>query len=261
MCLNRPKTAGVNPKSHKRTLVLLHGWGYDNTCWPQEMLQQLRVDYELIVLDLPGHGQDPSELNQHDSINQLDEWIRVTKARLPQRYDLMGWSLGGQIAIRMAHNDSRIQRLILMAVNPKFISSNNWPKAMLPKLLLQFDQGYQALAEKTLRRFAMLQAQGAAKPKPLGVHLMNLMLPKRQKILGLKLLYELDERDHLCQLSQPCFLELADADELVPNAWVRELKLPNNVQIHAVSGGHAYFLETQGVGANMARFLRLGVPC
>ena len=85
------------------------------------MLQQLRVDYELIVLDLPGHGQDPSELNPHHSINQLDEWIRVTKARLPQRYDLMGWSLGGQIAIRMAHNDSRIQRLILMAVNPKFI--------------------------------------------------------------------------------------------------------------------------------------------
>ena len=117
------------------------------------MLQQLRVDYELIVLDLPGHGQDPSELIQHDSINQLDEWIRVTKARLPQRYDLMGWSLGGQIAIRMAHNDSRIQRLILMAVNPKFISSNDWPKAMF-QILLQFDQGYQALADKTLRRFA-----------------------------------------------------------------------------------------------------------
>jgi len=72
MCLNCPKTAGANPKSHKRTLVLLHGWGYDNTCWPQEMLQQLRVDYELIVLDLPGHGQDPSELIQHDSINWMN---------------------------------------------------------------------------------------------------------------------------------------------------------------------------------------------
>ena len=148
-----------------------------------------------------------------------------------------------------------------MAVNPKFISSNNWPKAMLPKLLLQFDQGYQALAEKTLRQFAMLQAKGSAKPKQLGVHLMNLMLPKRQKILGLKLLYALDERDHLCQLSQPCFLELANADEIVPNVWVSELKLPNNVQINTVSGGHAYFLEPQGMGATMAKFLRVEVPC
>lgn len=249
---------GVELDRHKRTLVLLHGWGYDSACWPAEMLQRLRVEHELIVLDLPGHGQDALVVDQRSSLQQLDEWIAVTKARLPQQYDLMGWSLGGQIALRMAHNDSRIQRLGLMAVNPKFITGDDWPKAMLPKLLLQFEQGYQALAGKALRRFANLQAQGSANPKQLTAQMMHLMLPTTQKILGLKLLQELDERRHFCQLSQPCYLELAHDDELVPSSWVEELKMPSKVQVNYVAGGHAYLLEHGGMGAGMVNFLQGG---
>ena len=80
-----------------------------------------------------------------------------------------------------------------------------------------------------------------------------------QKILGLNLLQELDERAHLCQLSQPCFLELAEDDELVPCAWVNQLQLPNNVQVNYVAGGHGYFLGEDGIDSTMARFLHVGV--
>jgi pimeloyl-[acyl-carrier protein] methyl ester esterase len=243
----------------KPTLVLLHGWGYDNTCWPEAMLQQLRDSYDLILLDLPGHGQDPYVEDNRNSLKQLDEWITSTKQLLPSQYHLMGWSLGAQIAIRMAHNDRCIQRLILMAANPKFMSSDEWSAAMSPQLLAKFEQGYETQSSKTLRRFASLQAQGSTNSKCLIAQMIQLMPVQPEKIFGLKLLQELDERAHLCQLSQPCFIELAQADELVPSDWVNHLLLPNNVQIHTVAGGHGYLLEANGINKTMAKFIDVGV--
>jgi pimeloyl-[acyl-carrier protein] methyl ester esterase len=251
--------AGTEINAYKPKLVLLHGWGYDNTCWPEVMLQQLRASYDLILLDLPGHGKDPYVEDDRNSLEQLDEWITSTKQLLPSQYHLMGWSLGAQIAIRMAHNDRCIQRLILMAVNPKFMSSDEWSTAMSPELLAKFEQGYETQTSKTLRRFASLQAQGSTHSKFLTAQMIQLMPVQPEKIFGLKLLQELDERTHLCQLSQPCFIELAQADELVPSDWVNQLLLPNNIQIHTVAGGHGYLFEPNGINKTMAKFIDVGV--
>jgi len=249
----------VQPDTHKPALVLLHGWGYDNNCWPEYLLEQLKSCYNLILLDLPGHGQDTYVADQRNTLEQLDQWIVSTKRVLPFQYTLMAWSLGAQIAIRMAHNDRRIKRLILMAVNPKFITGDGWPAAMVPEMLLQFMHGYQALATKTLRRFASLQAQGSVNPKVLVARIIQLMPVQTQKAFGLSLLQVLDERAHLCQLWQPCYLELAKNDELVPCKWVDELQLPNNVQVNYVEGGHGYLLEQQSISRKMAKFMYSGV--
>ena len=98
----------VQLDTHKPALVLLHGWGYDNNCWPEYLLEQLKSSYNLILLDLPGHGQDTYVADQRNTLEQLDQWIVATKRYLPLQYTLMAWSLGAQIAIRMAHNDPRI---------------------------------------------------------------------------------------------------------------------------------------------------------
>ena len=144
----------------------------------------------------------------------------------------MGWSLGAQIAIRMAHGDNRIQALMLVTVNPKFAISEDWPHAMSLDLLLNFEKNYASSASKTLRRFASLQAQGSDKPKFLVAHMTQLMSVKVAKIGGLKLLQALDERALLSQLSQPCCIQLAKDDELVPCAWIRHMQLPGHVEIN-----------------------------
>lgn len=246
--------------TEKPKLVLLHGWGYDNNCWSDVMLNDLQGQYELILLDLPGHGQDAFIADKRNNISQLDEWIAITKQFLPNQYHILGWSLGAQIAIRMAHNDTRIQSVTLIAVNPKFTSGANWPSAMLPNLLAQFQQGYEALASKTLRRFASLQAKGSVAPKILVEQMVELMQVQVSKAFGLKLLQELDERVHLCQLTQPCYIELATHDALVPFEWVSQLQLPTSVQVNYVEGAHGYLLEHCGVTRQMANFLHLEVP-
>lgn len=240
---HRPLAAPLD--TDKPCLVLLHGWGYDRHCWPEKMLQQLRLNHQLILLDLPGHGQDGYEITWDQSIEQLDEWINTTKQSLPQSYYLMGWSLGAQIAIRMAHNDRRIKGLMLMAFNPKFTISAAWPAAMAEELLLSFQQSYETSAGKTLSRFASLQAQGSTKPKLLAAHMITLMAVKSEKIGGLKLLQLLDERAHLQQLSQPCCIELAKDDELAPSAWVEHLVLPKHIKIKWVAGGHGFLLDAE----------------
>jgi pimeloyl-ACP methyl ester carboxylesterase len=243
----------------KPYLVLLHGWGYNSTCWPASMLQRLRTRYELILLDLPGHGHDTFVEDGRNHLVQLDEWIIATKKSLPCQYHVLGWSLGAQLAIRMAHNDTRIQSVILMAVNPKFITSNNWPSAMMPELLAQFHHDYETLPNKTLRRFANLQAQGSILPKILVTQVIKLMQVKEENAFGLHLLQQLDEREHLCKLTQLCYIELAKGDSLIPYGWVEQLKLPNNVQVSYVKGSHGYLLEQYAVTHKMANFLNLEV--
>lgn len=240
----------------KPTLVLLHGWGYDKACWPRSMLEQLELTYQLIMVDLPGHGDDVFIADNRSCIEQLDQWIISTKSHLPSHYHLLGWSLGGQIAIRMAHGDDRIKSLALMATNPKFICNGHWPKAMSKELLTQFERDYQTIPGKTLRRFASLQAQGCTKPKTQAAQLAMLMHEQPQKAFGLQLLRELDERNHLSQLSQPCFIELAQDDILVPWQWVSQITLPDTAQINYVAGGHSYLLERGSVETAMVKFFQ-----
>jgi len=89
--------------------------------------------------------------------------------------------------------------------------------------------------------------------------MIQLMPVQPQKIFGLQLLQELDERTHLRQLPQPCYIELAQGDELVPSDWVNHILLPNNMQVHYVAGGHGYLLEQDGINKTMAKFIDVGV--
>jgi pimeloyl-[acyl-carrier protein] methyl ester esterase len=79
-------------------LVLLHGWGLNSAVW-QEIVPLLAPYYSLHLVDLPGFG-----FSQHVAVEsaELSLWSEVVLPHLPAQFNLLGWSMGGLIALRMA---------------------------------------------------------------------------------------------------------------------------------------------------------------
>jgi len=223
MELSIQKYPGKRPCSP--TLVLLHGWGYHKTAWPESWLQQLAERYDLWLVDLPGHGDDSCQAVSDADLSTLDAWLQKLGAALPARYSLLGWSLGGQLAMRLAHQQSnRVQSLICLACNLSFVQRDGWPEAMPVNVLTQFQTAFARLPEKTLQRFCALQAQGSEDPMVMTKLLRSQVHCRPSLTMGLDWLANLDLRETWPQITCPTLLILAEQDALVPASAVDTIK-------------------------------------
>ena len=92
-------------------LVLLHGVGTSRVVWHGVM--PALAEHRLVVApDLPGFGGSPPIGPGFD----LDAVADALAAALPERFDLVGNSLGGAVAVAVAHrHPERVRSLILAA--------------------------------------------------------------------------------------------------------------------------------------------------
>ena len=79
-------------------LVMLHGWAanlrvFDSLC------ADLQENYRIVRIDLPGHGRNDAS---SAAVHGLDAVVAQLRAAAPERAVWLGWSLGGQLALRMA---------------------------------------------------------------------------------------------------------------------------------------------------------------
>ncbi|HVS78290.1 MAG TPA: alpha/beta fold hydrolase, partial [Steroidobacteraceae bacterium] len=118
------------------TLVLLHGWGLNVRVW-DGFAAALCGRFRIVAVDLPGHGRSPWDA-ERSSLDGQAAQIRETVAGLADEYSLLGWSLGGQIALRLAAGQNAagerarppaagVGRLVLIATTPRFIAGSDWP--------------------------------------------------------------------------------------------------------------------------------------
>jgi len=137
-------------------LVLLHGWSFSHVVW-LDLAQSLADKFTLHLVDLPGHGL--SDLPDGDYT--LDSVTDMLAEQLPQQAIYMGWSLGGQIALNLAlRHPSRVEKLILVASNPQFVKSDDWPHAVALEVVTGFAESLEQDWRATLQRFLALQARG-----------------------------------------------------------------------------------------------------
>ena len=224
------------------TLVLLHGWGYCKSAWPDSWLQALEQGYNLWLVDLPGHGDDTCQSLQDADLRILDSWLQLLAASLPTQYSLLGWSLGGQVAWRLAQlQPDRVSALVALASNPSFVQRSDWPHAMSVAVLQQFTTAFAHTANKTLQRFCALQSQGGEQPTIINKQLRTRVQCRASLSMGLDWLAQLDLRETWQALSMPSLLLLAAEDALVPAAVFNDLhQLSPNQTIATLNGCHAF---------------------
>ncbi|WP_323813995.1 malonyl-ACP O-methyltransferase BioC [Cellvibrio sp. NN19] len=221
-------------------LVLIHGWGCDSRTW-QPLLEMLQKIASVTLIDLPGFGAS-APLSEFS----LDAVLEQIAAQLPQNAVVMGWSLGGMLAVQLAARfPERVEAVITLAANLKFVASPDYPTAMLRAINRQFNQGFAQDPQATLKLFGGLLAQGDANERSL---LKQLRRNETGEITdnwlqALQLLSMLDNREAFAQLHQPGLHLFAEKDALVPIAAVNALTEINPQQETLVLENTAHALH------------------
>ncbi len=235
-----------------KPIVLIHGWAMHSGIW-RTFARQLAQHYQVTCLDIPGHGfSDTIEPYTLESIADV-----LMEAVPESSFCLLGWSLGASIAFTMAKKyPHRIDSLICLAGNPKFIQADDW-HGMQVELLDDFAQNLQLSCQPTLLRFLALQVYGLAHGKSLLKDLKQAIYEcpsPEEPVLkqGLDILKQADLRDELRALNCPLMIIQGDKDSLIPVQVGEDMqKLYANSERIMVSGaGHVPFLSHQALVVN-----------
>ncbi len=236
----------------RETLILLPGWGLDGAVLqPLAAALNPGMQVQVQVPALPRLGSAAAA-----------DWLDELDTRLPHDCWLAGWSLGGMLAAALAaRRGERCRGLITLASNACFVASETWPAAMPAQTYAAFYDGCQDNASATLKRFAMLCAQGGADARGLSRQLQGHLAAAEEPALlaGLRLLASLDNRAALTTFAGPQLHLLAEHDGLVPAAAGDALLalLPTGEVDVLEACGHAFVREQADVVATlMLDFIR-----
>ena len=227
------------------SLWVLHGWGMNHSVW-SPVKKQLEAYYRVTWFDLPGHGQSNGVL-----FKGLDEVVELIAENLPvDPIHIMGWSLGGLIAQRIAERyPQKVKSLMLIATSPSFVARDQWIHAMPVDVLEGFVDSLEKDFELTIKRFLSLQFMGVkgvqADVKKLRADI--LANPPNMDALraGLAVLKNTDLRE--ASIACPKLWVLGALDKLVPVSVERDIAvhdLLDKTSIRIIDkAGHAPFIS------------------
>lgn len=241
-----------------RLIGMVHGWGM-NACVFDALAARLADDFDVRAFNLPGHGGRTALSN-----NTLHHWAEDLASQLPQGSTLLGWSLGGQVALRAAldHPD-RVARLILLSTTPRFVTSNTWAHGLPLADLQAFGADLLGNPRATLLRFLSLQTRGAADQPGLLRALRSAFqaapdVDPQALQAGLAMLCDTDLRADLPALTQPALVLHGALDTLTPAAaggWLAS-HLPHASHVEYARAAHAPHLSHgDEVAADIRRFI------
>lgn len=259
--------AGATPAASGDEVVLLHGWGLHGGLWAQ-VAEQLRQFAPVTALDLPGHGRSPWPPGS----GNLDSLAEAVQRSLPPACTLVGWSLGGMVALALAARGTpHIRRLVLVATTPRFLVAPDWEHGLEPAVAEGFARALAADWRATLSDFLALQVRGderqvlALRELRRGLFAHGEPRPEALRA-GLEVLFHADLRDVLDRVAVPTIVACGERDRLTPPG--ASLALAAGIagaRHHVVArAGHAPFLShpdefVRVLGAFVARGRQAGV--
>ena len=246
------ETIGVGPN-----LVLIHGWGMSGAVW-QPLVKKLSKLFTLHIVDLPGMGFSRPIEPFH--LHAVAEKVAET---LPADADVVGWSLGGQVAMRIALDyPDLVRRLVLVGSTPCFVNKSfdqanteykiTWDAGIDPDVFSNFADSVNEDYHKTMAQFLTLQCMGSSDARSTVKLLRNKFAerptPSSQSLFrALNILLETDLRAEVEHLRKPTLLIHGDRDTLAPVQaahWMMQ-NLPSGF-LRVMSGAsHAPFLSHQ----------------
>jgi len=227
-------------------VVLLHGWGLNGAAW-RPVAERLSGTMRLHVVDLPGFGHSPLPPGGEYSLEAIAEALRP---HIPPGAALIGWSLGGLVALQLANQLSPPPAgLMLVASNPMFMAAEDWP-GIQPRVLDSFQQALQQDIGKTIERFLAIQALGAPNAKQdikrLKGWIHQRPAPHPDALSGgLEILRQADLRPQLDGLRVPLAGVFGRLDSLVPRSLHAELseRVPEGRFQLLADAAHAPFVS------------------
>jgi len=218
-----------------KPLLFLHGWAQSSRVW----YQQKQVFTGAHYLNLPGHGGAKDV--------PADAWVEHLTAQLPDEpCMLVGWSLGGSIAMEIARRfPGRIAGLALIGSTPCFRAAHDWPHGCDEPTFATFKDASTSDSARALTRFFALMLHGDGLARSAYNQLAQQAVDKEHPATaaglaaGLELLVRLDLRCALLAMQMPVLLVHGEQDAIVAVEAGRWLA-------RHIPGAQAHYLDACG---------------
>lgn len=224
-------------------LACLHGWALSSRVW-MPLIERLDGQATIQTADLPGHGESPA------GPAGLEAWTDAVLAQIDTPTVMMGWSLGGLVALNAARRrPEAIRGLVLVATLPRMLYAPDWPWGMKDAAIAATARGLEQDFDATLKGF--LQQQVLAEPgagEPVQ-QIQDELLAVRPDPAGLKagldILYEADLRAELAAIDIPALVVAGEHDRMAhPDgmSWLAE-HMPRAEYWRVPGAAHTPFLS------------------
>lgn len=233
----------VQITGHGSDVVLLHGWAMHGGVF-DEIAQTLAGHYRVHRIDLPGHGQ--SEANAQ--ITDLEQLSAAVAAYVPVNSIVVGWSLGGLVALQLATCKS-LRAIVLVSSTPKFVADESWGQGMSPAVFAQFSSRLNSHFHGTVEDFLRLQVRGDLNAaETFGTLKARLLQYPPQELalqLGLDILRDSDVRALLADINVPCLVVAGEHDRIAhPRAADYTARHLPRARLRIIKrAGHAPFIS------------------
>jgi abhydrolase domain-containing protein 6 len=243
-------------RGERPTIVLVHGFGASKEVWLR-FSRQLKDEFHIIAVDLPGHGRSSMQMNLDYRISSQVAYLRsIIDALALDKPHLAGNSMGGAItALYAARYPEETASLILF--NPGGISIHE------SEMMAQFARGENPLLVETpedfetLLNFSMekkpfliwpitsVMAQRAIARRPLNEKIFNDIVQDADR----------DFQGVLSAIRIPVLIVWGRHDRLinVENGRVFDELIPDSRLVILEDAGHVPMIETPGVSAALVR--------
>lgn len=213
-------------------VVIINGWAMPESIWGA-FCRLLKVNSAF----------DSCQVLSIDKNLSASEWVAYLDEHIEPDTFLIGWSLGGMLAVEYAcQHSEKIKGLCTLQMNPKFVVAPDW----LPAMTSNEFQAFRSLAEKDaksmIKHFGFLvTAKGAdalSDLKKLNRGFTVNTLPSVDVFLqSLELLEMLDVRSKLTSLSVPQLHIYGEQDQLVPQKVSGQVKsLNEQMRVELIPG-------------------------
>lgn len=176
----------------KPALLLLHGIMLDHSVWKAQV-EAFSADYRVVSLDMRGHGRSTTTRPDISFEDHVDDILALIDSLGLRDVTLVGWSMGGSIALLLAANHAeKFTRLVLVSTTPQLLAGTKFKHALpvaaaeqLGKLLFDdFDTACTSFCEMVASEsvFVAAQLSEIARKTPTDVALSTFLSSGRREL-------------------------------------------------------------------------------
>jgi pimeloyl-ACP methyl ester carboxylesterase len=193
-----------------RPLVLLHG-GLGSGEMFGPVLPLLAERHQVVVVDLQGHGRT-ADIDRPIDVRLMADDIAALIDHLElDRPDLVGYSLGGGVALQTAARyPNKVRRLVVVSANVR--------RDAIPSEMLAQQGQVNAAAADFMKDTPMYQLYQRVAPRPED-------FPRLLDKIGASMAKDFDFSEDVRGLQMPTLIVAADADMAPPSHYVEVFKL------------------------------------
>lgn len=240
-------------ESQTPTVIFIHGHCTNKEFFSQQLTSPLFAKYRLIALDLPGYGKsnppaDPQKVYSFPGFaDSVGEVINVMKL---ENVIVIGWSLGGHIALELTSRLPQLGGLLITGTPPIEISAEGLSrgfKVANPKILECFGKGSLTYEEAEL--FATISGYNYSEEKKFIVDAVLQTDEGAKTIYPLSILKGVGQNELkiVSEWPLPIAVIAGEQDAGINNDYIiQEVKFKNlwRKKVHVIpNAGHAVFME------------------